>query len=276
MDRWGEKSNLDGPLEFGGKVIGVLGIVESRYCRRFSEPEKQLFAQLSVLAAIAIHNADVFAVLEHLVITDGLTDLYNHRYFYERLAQEVARAQRYDLLLSLLMIDIDDFKSYNDRFGHRAGDAVLRDLGARLKTQTRQQIDLVARYGGEEFAIILPSTGLHGAAAAGERLRSTIAEDGWQPGEDRPSDEDRPPVPGEQFDTGAALTVAERIRSSIAGEVFGAPDSQASITVSVGVATYPVHAASGDSLVDAADQAVYRAKALGRNRVETASEPAPE
>jgi GAF domain-containing protein len=95
MDRWGEKSNLDGPLEFGGQVIGVLGIVESRSCRRFTEAEKLLFSQLAVLAAIAIHNADVFSVLEHLVITDGLTDLYNHRHFYDRLAQEVARAERY-------------------------------------------------------------------------------------------------------------------------------------------------------------------------------------
>jgi GAF domain-containing protein len=114
MDRWGEMSNLDGPLEFGGQVIGVLGIVESRYCRRFTEAEKLLFSQLAVLAAIAIHNADVFSVLEHLVITDGLTDLFNHRHFYDRLTQEAVRAVRYGLPLSLLMIDIDDFKRYND------------------------------------------------------------------------------------------------------------------------------------------------------------------
>ena len=102
MDRWGEKSNLDGPLEFGGQAIAVLGIVESHYCRLFTEDEKLLFSQLAVLAAIAIHNADVFSVLEHLVITDGLTDLFNHRHFYDRLGQEVARAERYGLPLSLL------------------------------------------------------------------------------------------------------------------------------------------------------------------------------
>ena len=267
MDRWGEMSNLDGPLEFGGQVIGVLGIVESRYCRRYTEAEKQLFAQLAVLAAIAIHNADVFAVLDHLAITDGLTDLYNHRYFYDRLAQEVAAAKRYERPLSLLMIDIDDFKTYNDRFGHRAGDAVLRDMSARLKEQTRQQVDLVARYGGEEFAIILPSTPVQGAASVGERLRSTIAENGRPPGDGGLSGSDGPPGDG---DSGAALTVAERIRSSIADGVFGSPGAAASITVSVGVASYPGHAESADGLVDAADQAVYRAKDKGKNRVEMA------
>jgi diguanylate cyclase (GGDEF)-like protein len=173
--------NLDGPLEFGGQVIGVLGIVESRACRRFTDAEKRLFAQLSVLAAIAIHNADTFASLERLAITDDLTGLYNHRYFYRRLAEEAARARRYELLLSLLIIDIDDFKAYNDRFGHRAGDAVLHGVGTLLKAQTRQQIDLVARYGGEEFAIILPSTAADGAGLVGERLRQSVAE-GMTPG----------------------------------------------------------------------------------------------
>ena len=86
------------------------------------------------------------------------------------------RAARYGLPLSLLMIDIDDFKRYNDQFGHRAGDAVLRDLAVLLKEQTRQQIDVVARYGGEEFAVILPSTGMQGAATVGERLRRSVAD----------------------------------------------------------------------------------------------------
>jgi diguanylate cyclase (GGDEF)-like protein len=273
MDLWGEKTTLDAPLEFGGEVIGVLGIVESAYCRRFTEAERRLFSQLAVLAAIAIHNADLFSLLEHLAITDGLTDLYNHRYFYERLAQEVARADRYELPLSLLIIDIDDFKLYNDQFGHRVGDAVLHDLAALLTAQTRQQVDLAARYGGEEFAIILPSTGTQGAATVGERLRSTIAENGRQPGEGRPPESDVRFVDG---DSSAALTVAERIRSSIAGEVFGPPDSPASITVSVGVASFPMHAASVDGLVEAADRAVYRAKERGKNRVEMALEPAED
>jgi diguanylate cyclase (GGDEF)-like protein len=272
MDRWGEMSNLDGPLEFGGQVIGVLGIVESRYCRRFTEAEKLLFSQLAVLAAIAIHNADVFSVLEHLVITDGLTDLFNHRHFYDRLTQEAVRAARYGLPLSLLMIDIDDFKRYNDQFGHRAGDAVLRDLAVLLKEQTRQQIDVVARYGGEEFAVILPSTGMQSAATVGERLRRSVVESSLK------VDKGLGPSPAAGADDGgpgAALSAAERIRSAIADEVFGPPDSPATITVSVGVASFPLHAVSMDDLVDAADRAVYRAKERGKNRVEMAGELSP-
>ena len=270
MDRWGEKSNLDGPLEFGGQVIGVLGIVESSSCRRYTETEKELFSQLAVLAAIAIHNADLFTVLEHLAITDGLTDVYNHRYFYERLAQEVARAVRYELPLSLLMLDVDDFKLFNDQFGHRAGDDALRDLASLLNAQTRQNVDLVARYGGEEFAIILPSTGLVGAVTVGERLRSTIAENGPALGEGGQAGNEVHVADGGE---GAALGVAERIRSSIAGGVFGPPGSPTSITASVGVASFPAHAASADELVEAADRAVYLAKERGKNRVEMALEP---
>ena len=302
MDRWGEMSNLDAPLEFGGQVIGVLGIVESRYCRRYTEAEKRLFSQLAVLAAIAIHNADVFSVLEQLAITDDLTGLYNHRHFYERLAQEVARAQRYGHALSLLIIDIDDFKRYNDAFGHRAGDSLLHDVALMLKTETRHNVDLVARYGGEEFAIILPSTGAEGAAVVGERLRDTLAV-GERPADDgvplsldpglvaddglaakagagpdaldphaagrRVDDE-----PGAHGSPGAALDVAERIRSSIADGLFGPSNATAAITVSVGVASFAVHATSLDDLVEAADRALYRAKDRGKNRVEVAVESA--
>ncbi len=274
MDRWGEKSNLDAPLEFGGQVIGVLGIVESRFCRRYTDAEKQLFSQLAVLAAIAIHNADVFGVLERLAITDDLTGLYNHRHFYDRLASEVARAQRYRLPLSLLIIDIDDFKRYNDAFGHRAGDGLLRDVAGLLEAETRHDVDLVARYGGEEFAIILPSTGADAAAVVGERLRDSLAAGERPPDERLPSGaaEVRPDADGSP---GAALDVAERIRSSVAGGVFGPPNASAAITVSVGVASFAIHATSVDGLVEAADRALYRAKDRGKNRVEMAVEPAP-
>ena len=270
MDCWGEKSNLDGPLEFGGQVIGVLGIVESRYCRRYTDDEKRLFSQLAVLAAIAIHNADVFSALEQLAITDDLTGLYNHRHFYDRLAQEVARATRYELPLSLLIIDIDDFKNYNDEFGHRAGDAVLHDVAGLLKAGTRQNVDLVARYGGEEFAIILPSTGVEGAVTVGERVRNTIAASERLSCERSPSDRDLNLV--NQGGPSVAFDVAERIRSSIASETFGAAGAPAVITVSVGLAGFRIHARSVDDLVEVADRALYRAKDRGKNRVEVAVE----
>ena len=175
MEFWGEKSCLLVPLVFKDEAIGCLELVEKRFVRHFSDEERALAGTLAALAAVAIQNARLYGDVKHLAITDGLTGLYNHRYFYDRLAQDVARAKRYDLPLSLLMIDIDDFKCYNDAHGHRAGDGLLRELGRVLRAQTRQQIDLVARYGGEEFAVILPSTGVAGATRAGERLLDAVA-----------------------------------------------------------------------------------------------------
>ena len=128
----GRESCLLVPLVFEDEVIGRLELVEKRHLRRFSEQECELASTLAALAAVAIVNARLHSGLERLATTDGLTGLYNQRYFNERLAQEVARAHRYGLPLSLLMIDVDDFKLYNDHFGHRAGDALLRGLGALL------------------------------------------------------------------------------------------------------------------------------------------------
>jgi diguanylate cyclase (GGDEF)-like protein len=266
MDLWNEKALLDAPLEFGGQVIGVLGIVQSDRCRRFTDEERRLFSQLAVLAAIAIHNADAFSALERLAITDDLTGLYNHRHFYQRLAEEVARAQRYGLPLSLLIIDIDDFKRYNDAFGHRAGDAVLHDIAALLLAQTRVQVDLVARYGGEEFVVVLPSTAAEGAATAGERLRRAVAGELLGGAAQATSGE----AGGQPAGPGAAVTLAERIRRSVAGRQFGPEGAAAPMTVSVGTASLGVHATTADGLVEAADRALYRAKDLGKNRVEVA------
>jgi diguanylate cyclase (GGDEF)-like protein len=293
MEFWNEQSCLLVPLVFKGEAIGCLELVEKRYVRHFGTEERELAVTMAALAAVAIQNARLYGDVEHLAITDGLTGLYNHRYFYDRLAQEVARAQRYDLPLSLLMIDIDDFKAYNDRSGHRAGDALLRQLGVVLRSQTRQQIDLVARYGGEEFAVILPSTGVTGAARAGQRLRDAINEEGLAGGDAADFDGARraadaadfdgtrraagAPDPGAEAraagadsggDSGAAHAVGERIRRSVAGQTFGTAEQPPVITVSVGVASLPEHATTADALVDQADAALYRAKRAGKNRVE--------
>ena len=112
--------------------------------------------------------------LAQLAVTDGLTGLYNHRYLHERLRLEVERAQRSRLPVSMLMIDVDHFKAYNDRFGHPAGDEVLRQL-ARLAAAERRKNDVVARYGGEEFALLLVDTDKTHAVAIAEKLRASVA-----------------------------------------------------------------------------------------------------
>ena len=118
--------------------------------------------------------AEANARLAQLAVTDGLTGLYNHRHLHERLSLEVERSQRSGLPLSLLMLDVDHFKQFNDTFGHPAGDEVLRQL-ARVLNDTRRANDVVARYGGEEFAVILVDTAKFTAAKVAERVRERIA-----------------------------------------------------------------------------------------------------
>ncbi len=117
--------------------------------------------------------------LAALATTDGLTGLKNHRTFQEKLVEECERAQRYDKPLSLLLIDVDHFKSYNDEFGHPAGDHILIEVAGILQGASRST-DFIARYGGEEFVIILPYTDAEGAMGCGERLRAAISSHAWE------------------------------------------------------------------------------------------------
>ncbi|HID07947.1 MAG TPA: GGDEF domain-containing protein [Armatimonadetes bacterium] len=120
-----------------------------------------------------MENAHLYEEVERLATTDGLTGLYEHRYFQEALENELRRGLRYKHPTSLMMIDIDHFKELNDTYGHQVGDDVLRRLAEVLRSQAREH-DIVARYGGEEFALLLPVTPKEGALAAAARLRHAV------------------------------------------------------------------------------------------------------
>ncbi len=169
--------------------------------------------------------AEANSRLAQLAVTDGLTGLYNHRHFHERLSLEVERSVRNGLPLSLLMIDVDHFKHFNDEHGHPAGDELLRQL-ARLMGDGRRANDFVARYGGEEFAIVLVDTSKLTAAQVAERLRERVVDFPF-----------------------------ERAASQPGGRV----------SISIGVASFPDDAGDSESLVRAADAALYSAKHGGRN-----------
>jgi len=248
----GRRRRLVVPLVHKREPVGWLDLRRGSG-RPFEQDEVELLQILANQMAVALDNSRLYATLAHQATTDGLTGLLNHRAFYERLHDEVVRARRYDLPLSLLMLDLDDFKRYNDRYGHPAGDEVLRRVGRILSTELRRNIDLPARYGGEEFAVILPHTGCEGARAVGERLSQRVSEAGAR--HDAPAE---------------AAVAAERVRRRIAGERFPNAEGRATahLTVSVGVATLPAHALDAESLVQCADEALYRAKRQGKNRVE--------
>lgn len=205
-------------------IQGLVGI-GTRAARQFTPAEMERLVASSHLAAVALENARLHARIQSLAVTDGLTGLCNHRHFYDELHREMARARRQRSPLSLLMLDIDHFKEFNDTFGHIQGDQVLRTVAGILR-ETARDMDVVARYGGEEFAVILPDTS-----------------------------------------PAQARHVAERIRQQIAHTPFR---GGASITVSVGVAGLDASQEPPESppdLVRRADQALYRAKQTGRNRV---------
>ncbi len=139
----------------------------------FTPAERELFDYLAGQAATSIENVELHERVERQAVTDVLTGLANRRRFEERLDEEVERARRFPEPLSLLMLDIDDFKLVNDRFGHIAGDEVLRVVARTLREAARD-IDLAARYGGEELTLILPGADLDGAFRVGERVREAI------------------------------------------------------------------------------------------------------
>lgn len=165
--------------------------------------------------------------LETLAVTDGLTGLYNHRHFYNKIAEEIHRANRYQHPLSMIIADVDNFKLYNDVHGHTSGDSLLKGFAETIRATVRDT-DIVSRYGGDEFALLLPETNLKAAMEMAERIRTQLPE-----------------------------------RLALLPDAPISPG----ISASFGVAEFSLHAESAEELVKRADQALYEAKRAGRNRV---------
>lgn len=219
------KEQSEWSLRAGRENLGTLVLSGDQ----FNEEELEMVALLCGHAAVALDNARLHRIVERQALVDGLTGLANRRRSESALDEEIVRASRLGGELTLAILDIDHFKDVNDRYGHAAGDSVLKELALVLNHSLRE-IDTAGRWGGEEFALILPGTDPAGGARLCERIRQTLA--------------DRR-IPAEE---GVAI----------------------SVTASFGVAGF-AHTGSRERLLAAADEALYRAKRGGRNRVELAS-----
>ncbi|MCK4963966.1 MAG: diguanylate cyclase, partial [Dehalococcoidia bacterium] len=166
------QSRIIVPLWSKSTILGVM-VAACRHPREFTDEDIDLLQDIASQIAVGIENSRLFAEASHSATTDGLTGLYNHRYFQERLEEELARVQRFGGECSLIMLDLDHFKIYNDLFGHVAGDGVLKRIGPILRDHTRQ-VDITCRYGGEEFTVILPQTDSADAYQGAERVRQAV------------------------------------------------------------------------------------------------------
>ena len=170
--KYGDEYALGIPLIIGGEVIGVLNLNGNG--KGFFEKPDFAFMRLGAEhIASSLSNAIQYQKIQEMAVRDGLTNLYNHRYFYERLAEEWERTRRYGKTISIILLDIDFFKKINDSYGHLTGDMALRELAKMLKKHLRL-VDVVARYGGEEFAIMLPETSKEDALPVAERIRKDV------------------------------------------------------------------------------------------------------
>jgi len=221
----GLKALICVPLKLHDEIVGILHLGDY-VPRQFDRVKMTLLSVFASFASMAICNAKLHNRTKIMAITDGLTGLHNHRYFQEIFSLELSRAERYRKRLAVLMIDVDDFKIFNDKYGHNAGDEVLRLIG-KLIARSLRKVDFAFRYGGEEFVILLPEAGLDSAIRAAERLREGI---------------DRETI----------------------GSVHDANGE--GVTVSIGVACYPDDGTDRDELFSVVDELLYKAKNSGKNK----------
>jgi diguanylate cyclase (GGDEF)-like protein len=212
------------PIHLEGQPWGVLQVSWAAGLDRSLGGIARLLEPIGRLLELAIRNQ---TTLEKLVFIDPLTGAYNRAFYERQVALEIERAHRTDRKFALLVVDVDDFKAINDRYGHRAGDQVLAQLAQEVRSRMRK-IDLLFRYGGEEFVVLLPGGEPEDAKRTAERLRQFVSE--------------------MQLD------------------IEGAPQDLR-VTVSVGTAVYPDQARTQSGIFKVADEAMYRAKRQGKNCV---------
>jgi two-component system cell cycle response regulator len=215
------------PLFQEEEIIGILCLGPGVSNEEYPPDVLEMLGIMTNMLSVALHNSQNFEQIKALSYTDEMTGLHNYRFFSMRLREEIARAKRNELSLSLLIMDVDYFKNYNDALGHPAGDEVLRQLSTLLRASVRDN-DIVARYGGEEFAVILPATDLAGAVKLAERIRAKVEKHRFTSEEIQPA---------------------------------------GTLTISIGIAVFPDNATNMEDTIVAADRALYFAKASGRNRV---------
>jgi diguanylate cyclase (GGDEF)-like protein len=222
------------PLVRKSSIHGILRL-DDHIPRTFDKNRISQISALATFAAISIENAKFHEETHRMAINDALTGLNNRRYFDKVLPQEYERAHRDGIPFSLVMIDVDNFKKFNDSYGHHLGDRVLATIG-RVLRKTLRRIDFAFRYGGEEFVVILPDTDLESAHNVAERIRQRVVIESRK----LLRNQDDPPV-----------------------------------TVSMGISCYPRDAACSKTLLAMADQLLYQAKRTGRNCILMSKEDVP-
>jgi diguanylate cyclase (GGDEF)-like protein len=219
-------SYLGVPMVIDGRVIGVLS-AQSTEPHAFDRNDQGLLQAMAAQTAMALENARLHQLAQAGAITDSLTKVYNHGHFVKLVHEAVAASDKEDVPVSLIMLDVDHFKKYNDNYGHVAGDIVLAMVGETLKDCVRDG-DAVGRWGGEEFCVLLPGLGIQEAKKVARTIRRKVAE--LEPPDGR-------------------------------GGTIPAP------TVSQGISSYPFPSAKATHLIEEADAALYHAKDQGRNQL---------